>query len=94
MGQATSALCDVILEGKAHQEQAHRACLGIVRLAKSFGPERVEAACRRTLDGGTRTYASVKTILEKSLDRLSSTTPATETKPILHENIRGPGYYH
>ena len=46
-----------------------RACLGIVRLAKSFGRERVEAACFRALEIGARSYGSVRSILDNKLDR-------------------------
>ena len=69
VGHSTGILCELILEERRHPEQGFRACLGIVRLAKSFGRERVEAACLRALEIGARSYGSVKSILDNKLDR-------------------------
>jgi transposase len=38
--------------------QGFRACLGILRLVRSYGVERVEAACQRGIDIGAHTYSS------------------------------------
>ena len=69
IGPATAALCEQILEGRPHPEQGYRACLGIVRLAGSFGAARLEAAAERAIEIGARTYGSVKSILDNKLDR-------------------------
>ena len=93
IGASTATLCDLILENRPHPEQGFRACLGIVRLAKAFGRERVEAACLRALEIEARTYGSVKSILDNNLDaRVLKRTP--DSAAILHPNIRGPRYYH
>src|SRR6202023_2941339 len=44
IGPSTAALCELILEQRSHPEQGFRACLGIVRLARPYGAERLEAA--------------------------------------------------
>ena len=77
-----------------HPEQGFRACLGIVRLANSYGDERVEAAAERAIAIGARTYSSVKSILDKKLDRRPAEKRAAEAPSILHANIRGPRYYN
>ena len=69
IGPATAALCEQILESRPHPEQGYRACLGIVRLARSFGAARLEAAAERAIEIGARTYGSVKSILDNKLDR-------------------------
>ena len=46
-----------------------RAVQGLLRLAKSYGDSRLEAACRRALHFGTPTFRAVKTILQKGLDQ-------------------------
>ena len=94
IGPATAALCEQILEGRPHPEQGYRACLGIVRLAGSFGAARVEAAAERAIEIGARTYGSVKSILDNKLDRRPAPKRPADTAPILHPNIRGPRYYH
>ena len=94
IGPATAALCELIFEARPHPEQGFRACLGIVRLARPFGAERLEAAADRAIDIGARTYGSVKSILDNNLDRRPAHTRATDGTPILHANIRGPRYYN
>ena len=94
IGPVAGALCALILEERAHPEQGFRACLGIVRLVKAYGRERVEAACGRALEIGARTYGSVKSILDNNLDRHAPPQHALDNQAIEHHNIRGAGYYH
>lgn len=94
IGPATAALCELILEQRPHPEQGFRACLGIVRLARPFGAERLEAAADRAIDIGARTYGSVKSILDNNLDRRPAQKRATDGTPLLHANIRGSRYYN
>ncbi len=97
IGPSTVMLCQLILEHRPHPEQGFRTCLGIVRLAKPFGPHRLEAACLRALQVGARNYGSVKSILDNRLDgqpvrRVGGGEDAGLA--IQHPNIRGSGYYH
>ena len=46
-----------------------RAVQALLRLAKTYGDSRLEAACRRAHHFGTPTYRAVKTILQKGLDQ-------------------------
>jgi len=87
-------LCEKILSDRPHPEQGFRACMGIIRLNKGFGRDRVNAACSRALEIGARTYGSVRSILDNHLDRAASTNGPASHEPIHHENIRGPRYYH
>jgi transposase len=93
IGPATLALCNLILDERPHPEQGFRACLGIIRLARSYGRERLEAATARAIDISARTYGSVKSILANNLDRRPAHRPADGTA-IVHANIRGPRYYN
>lgn len=94
IGPETGRLVHQILESKPHPEQGYRACLGLISLARRYGTERLEAAARRALDGGTTSYRSVKSILEHDLDRLSSEDSAVSlTLPADHAHVRGPAYY-
>jgi transposase len=90
IGDDTAALVDVILRSRPHPEQGFRSCIGILRLAKSYDPERLDAACARALALGTRSYSSVAAILKNRKE-----AKAQEQQPcLLHENIRGSDYYH
>lgn len=93
IGPMPRLLVDRIIEDRPHPEQGYRSCLGIIRLEKRFGAERLEAAALRAIEIQARNYPSVKSILEKGLDRVA--TPASpEGEPIIHNNIRGSDYYH
>jgi transposase len=94
IGPATSALCELILERRPHPEQGFRSCLGIVRLVRPFGADRVEAAATRAIEIGTLTYGSVRSILDNKLDRQAAQSRPVDAVPVLHSNIRGPRYYH
>jgi transposase len=93
IGHYTAALVEIILQERAHPEQGFRASIGILRLAKAFGCERLEAACGRALEIGARSYSSVNSILKNNLDRRRPDTPA-DGPAIAHDNIRGPTYFH
>lgn len=93
IGHNTAALVEAIMRERAHPEQGFRACIGIMRLVKSYGCERVEAGCGRALAIGARSYTSVKSILKNNLD--GKRPAATADEPVIeHGNIRGPGYFH
>jgi transposase len=93
IGPKAAALVEIILGERTHPEQGFRSCIGILRHAKSFGAERLEAACDRALDIGARSYTSVTSILKNNLDRRQP-APATDGPAITHANIRGPRYFH
>jgi transposase len=94
IGPATAGLCALILESRPHPEQGYRACIGILRLARHYGAERLEAACERGLDIGARSYGSIQSILKHGLDRRPRPQPAQGELLPDHPNIRGPRYYH
>jgi transposase len=93
IGPNTTALVEIILREKRHPEQGFRSCRGIVKLVERFDRQRVEAACERALAIGTRSFTSVKSILDTKLDRKRS-EKAADGPAIAHGNIRGPTFYH
>lgn len=95
VGPATGELVKRLLMDKQHPEQGHRSCLGLMRLARTVGQERMEAACIRALTIGAHRYRSVASILQKALDR-QPVLPSAPAEFLLpdHANVRGLGYYH
>jgi hypothetical protein len=61
-----------------------------MRLGKSYGDERLEAACRRALTLGACSYKSIESILKKGLDRHPVPEQPAATPASRHVNIRGP----
>lgn len=93
IGPDTATLVEVILRERTHPEQGFRSCLGIMRLARTHGRDRLEAACKRALEIGARSYTSVNSILRNNLDRRRP-EEAADGPAISHPNIRGAGYFH
>ena len=93
-GPATGRLVAGILRSRPHPEQGYRACLGIMRLGRHHGDERLEAACARAERLRSYSYRTVKNILASAQDRLplEDEQPAPAPTPS-HHNIRGPQYY-
>jgi transposase len=93
-GSSTAEVVTRILQARRHPEQGYRSCLGILRLEKTYGQDRLEAACQRALLLGTLRYKSVESILKHGLDKQPSTPDVEPPIPDDHDNIRGPSYYH
>jgi transposase len=93
-GLHTAQLVQRILESKPHPEMGYRACLGIIRLAAKYSPDRVEHAAERALLTGAVSYHSIKSILRNGLDSQPAmlTAPPPRLSPE-HENLRGPQYF-
>ena len=92
IGPHCARLVEHIMVSRPHPEQGFRSCLGIIRLGKGVGAERLEAACARALRFGTCSYQSIKSILEKSLDRQADEPELPLNSPV-HQNVRGHAYY-
>jgi len=92
VGPATAQLFAEILQSKPHPEMGYRSCLGILRLGQRYSTERLEAASKRAVSTGACSYYSVKSILERSLDRQALETPPS-SPPLAHDNLRGAAYF-
>jgi len=95
IGESTRDLVVAILRERAHPEMGYRSCLGILRLARRYGKERLEAAAARAVSVRARSYRHVDSILKNGLDRLPLRvqSPAIGSMPAAHEHLRGPDYY-
>jgi transposase len=93
-GPSTAQVVEWILTSKAHPNQGFHSCLGLRSLEKRYGSQRLEAACRRAVRIHGFSYKSIRSILEKGLDRqeLAAEAPSAPL-PIDHDNIRGATYY-
>ncbi len=93
IGPNVEIFVDVVMRRRHHPEQGYRTCLGVLKLANSFGNERLDAACERALEINSYTYQSLHSILKNGLDRQRRERP-TDGPAIKHSNIRGAGYFH
>ena len=80
------------MAARPHPALGFRSCLGVLRLGERYGAERLEAAASLAQKMGANSYRSVRSILERSLDREheSLVTPPE----LMHANVRGSDYYN
>jgi transposase len=76
IGPATGQVVDLLLDHRP--EDRLRTAGRLLRLSERFGPQRLEAACMRSLRFDDAAYMTIKRILEQGLDveELPSTEPA------------------
>lgn len=92
-GPATGRLVAGILERRPHPEQGYRACLGLMRLGRVHGADRLDAACQRAERLRSYRYRTVEHILIHQQDRLPLEEPPPARPALTHENLRGATYY-
>jgi transposase len=92
-GPATGRLVAGILARRPHPEQGYRACLGLMRLGRAHGLDRLDAACARAERLRSYRYRTVEHILIHQQDRLPLDEPAPARLALTHENLRGAAYY-
>ena len=97
LGPDVLAFTQRLLDRKTHQEQAYRACLGLLNLEREYGHQRLNAACHRAIETGGHRVVNVRSILQSGLDKIPlepSQDSSTERVTISHENIRGADFFH
>ena len=96
IGPATRDIVQYQLTHKAHPEMGYRTCLGLLSLARQYGNERLEAACKRALAIHSPYRKSVLSILQAGLDQapLPQTDHTPDPVAPAHDNVRGAEYYH
>jgi transposase len=94
IGVACATLVRWQMANRRHPEQGYRSCLGLLRLSRDYTPERLEAACARAISIKSHTYKSVLSILKAGFDKQAATQPAPTGPMPIHDNVRGPDYYH
>lgn len=93
IGPHTLEFIEYMMKSRAFPQQAYRACLGLLRLSKSFGGARLEKACHKGLIVGATRYQQIEALLKNKLEgEPEQTTTADNTTPG-HNNIRGAHYY-
>jgi len=83
------------LKQKQHEQQAYRACLGLLNLSKNYPHQRLNNACAIANQNQLDRLGQIKSILNSNQDQLIN--ESGEQLPLLpqdHENIRGPQSFH
>jgi transposase len=97
IGTETARFVKGLMASRQHPEQGFKACMGILKFEKSYGKERLEAACKRACALGVYSYKSIESILKNNLENKPlpgedlNASPKTPVKA--HEYVRGQTYY-
>ena len=89
IGPATVEVLAQQVQRRRHPEEALRASLGILRLAKDFSPTQLEAAAERAVSLGAFSYRAVRALITTPAEPSPSPVP-----PLTHANVRGGDYFH
>ena len=93
IGAEVKKQIEALLDSRQHPQQAYRSCLGLLRLGKKFGEQRLNAACAIANSYNVASMKRVESMLVRGYDRLQKeSVPETKLPP--HQNIRGGNYYH
>jgi len=96
IGNNTCKIVNAILASQRIEQQSYRSCMGLLKLADRYSPQRLEAACTKALTyTASPSYKSVKNILASGKDRScedeSKMKSAKPHNP--HAITRGGDYY-
>lgn len=94
IGSGTRSVVEHLLNSKPHPEQAYRACLGLLSLARQYNDVRLEQACQSALLLERPNRATVKKLLENKRENIAKEQDQETSSPVSHRNIRGSNYYN
>ena len=93
-GQNTQVVVTAILSGYKVEQQGYKACMGILKLADKYSPERLENACQKALTFTPRpSLKNIQAILSSGQDRTEPEEKAERTSSSQYGFTRGAEYY-
>ncbi len=93
IGDNTAMIMEQILSSRTFIEQTYDGCIGVLRLADKYGPDRLEAACKRASQSPRVNFTIIKNILKNNQDKAAHAENQVLPFLPLHDNIRGPESY-
>ena len=93
IGINTSKVVDAILTSGRIEQQSYRSCMGLLKLAEKYSPEKLEQVCAKALSySGKPRYKSIKNLLAATKDAPDTESESSQAvKP--HGITRGARYY-
>ena len=92
IGPGCGEAVKLLMASRSIPEHAYRPCLGVIRLGKRYGNERVNQACTRALKLNIVGYRQIESILKSGRDKIPLES-VREPVSIIHDNLRGAQYY-
>ena len=93
IGPSAAGMVEAILAGYKVEQQGYKACMGLLQMAETYTPQRLDAACAKALRYSPRpSWKSVQTILKSGQDLIRE----EESEPAKPSNVgftRGAAYF-
>jgi hypothetical protein len=67
--------------------------MGIIRLGRRYGNDRVDRACSRALKLHIVGFRHIESMLKTGRDQLPDTGEVASRTAVSHDNLRGAAYY-
>ena len=93
IGPACAEVVKQIMAGRPLVEHGYRPCMGVIRLGKRSGNDRLERACVKALKLNIASYKRIENMLRNGKDRVPMPAEPTPCPVGRHGNIRGAEYY-
>ena len=97
IGINISKVVDAILTSGRVEQQSYRSCMGLLKLAEKYSPEKLEQVCAKALSYSAKpSYKSIKNLLaamKDSPDDISNASKESQTVEKPHGITRGARYY-
>jgi hypothetical protein len=94
IGEHTVTLMKAIMQSRSHPVRGYKSCMAILNFSKTYGNEALELTCKKAVQIGTRSVASIESILKRKtyLDNIEHEV-ANNTLFNDHENLRDSDIY-
>ena len=93
IGPNCSAAAQQIMASRPLPEHGFRPCMGLIRLGRRYGKERVDRACGRALKLNIVGYRHIENMLKNGRDQIPLAEEQATPAVVAHDNVRGAGYY-
>ena len=94
IGENTFEVVSAILSGYKVEQQGYKSCMGLMKLADKYTPERLENACRKALTYTTRpSLKNIQAIISSGQDKVTEDTSDKHAVESNYGFTRGAEYY-
>lgn len=94
IGINTETVISAILGGYKVEQQGYKACMGLLKLADKYSPERLESACRKALSFTPRpSLKNIQAILSSGQDKAEDIPDEDKSSSSQYGFTRGAEYY-
>lgn len=94
IGSHTYEVVNSLLTSGRVEQQSYRSCMGLLKLAERYTPQKLETACQKALSySSSPSYKSIKNLIVTLKDNEIQATDNEDKKPNSYGITRGARYY-